>query len=481
MVDFVVIGAGIVGSLIARGLSRYDADTVVLEKENDVANVQTAANSAIIHSGHNPKPGTLRARLCVRGNELYDDLKEELGIPLIRTGAFVVAHGSDGERQLKHIADTAKKNGVSEFALLGRDEILAREPRLSDRITAALSLPTTKVTTPWEVAFRAMEQAVDNGVSFKKNAEVTDVTATADGFSVRINDDDAIITKHVIDAAGIMADRIGAFLEEPPFTVTPRKGEYFVIDRKEKGFVNRVIYPLPTDKGKGVLLTPQVHGEILLGPSSDYIDERIHAKTTREGMAYVREQSKVLSDQIPYQSIIRSFAGIRSSIKADDFHIKASEAHPHFYYLGGIDSPGLTAAPAIAEHLLGEVMHIEAHYDKKASFEPYRKDKRMFRDMSEDEQKRLIAQDARYGNIVCRCEHITEREIVDAMHGPLGSATIKGIKKRTRAGAGRCQGGSCEEKIVRLIAREKEISPLDVNYDGEHSKLFKGYTKKVTS
>lgn len=477
MYDFIVIGAGVIGSAVARELSRYKVKTLVLEKENDVANVQTLANSAIIHAGHNPKPGSLKARLSVEGNSLYDLWEKELKIPLLRNGAFVVAHNQAEEDELKFSLSLTKENKVGEFELLSGDQARRLEPNLAKSITQVLSLPTTKVTYPWEVAFACMENAIENGVEFKKNMTVTGIEYKDSIFSVEVNHQEIYVCKNIINASGVASDDIGGMLEMPPFKIRPRKGEYFVLDKKVEGFVKRVLYPLPTDKGKGVLLTPQVHGNILIGPSSEYIDDKHHASTTKEGLDYVKKHAGDLADNIPYNQIIRSFAGIRSTSTYDDFYIQESKNFKGFYYLGGIDSPGLTAAPAIAIYLTKEIIKVEKKYDSNPNFNPNRKQRIEFSRLPWNKQKQLIDSQAAYGNIICKCEKITEQEIIDAIHGPLGSQSIKGIKKRVRAGAGLCQGGYCEEKVMMIIARELKISPLDVEYDGLRSKLFVEETK----
>jgi glycerol-3-phosphate dehydrogenase len=477
MYDFIVIGAGVIGSAVAKELSKYKTKILCLEKENDVANVQTLANSAIIHAGHNPQPGSLKAKLSILGNHMYDQWEKDLEIPLLRTGAFVVAHDKDEEKSLMEFVEITKKNKVPDYAVLSGDQARQIEPNLAKSITKVLSLPTTKVTYPWEVAFACMENAIANGVVFKKNMTVTNIKKEDHFFSVQVNHQDVFECKYIINAAGVASDDIGAMIEEPPFKIKPRKGEYFVLDRRVEGFVKHVIYPLPTDRGKGVLLTPQVHGNILIGPSSEYIDDKHHASTTAAGLNYVKTHAKELAENIPYHQIIRSFAGIRSSSTYDDFYIQESKNHSGFFYLGGIESPGLTAAPAIAKYLINDVIHMSSKYQEKSDYNPHRKKKVEFHRLSFQEQEDLLKEEPLYGRIICKCEKITEKEILDAIHGPLGTQTLKGIKKRVRAGAGLCQGGYCEEKIVKILERELKVDPLQIKYDDEGSELFTEETK----
>jgi glycerol-3-phosphate dehydrogenase len=476
--DYIVIGAGVVGSSIARELSRYKAKSLVLEKENDVSNVQSLANSAIVHSGHNPDPGSLKARLSVWGNLLYEEMEKELQIPLLRSGAFVVAHNEKEELELEKLATLAKINGVPEFEILDYAEASKTEPNLSKSVTKVLSLPTTKVTYPWEVAFAAMENAIINGVEFIKNAKVTFIEKKEEYFEVTVNQKDLYYTKNLINAAGVASDDIAKMIEKHvPYEIKGRKGEYFVLDKRVKGFVNHVLYPLPTELGKGVLITPQYHGEILLGPNSVEVEDKYHPTTSFDGLNYVKQHSSLLADNIPFNQVIRSFAGIRSTSTNDDFYIKESLEVKGFYHLGGIDSPGLTACFAIAKYLLEEVIEVHKKYEINLDFNPYRAKKIRFHQLSLAEKHALIKEEPLYGNIICKCEKITEKEILDAMHGVLGSNTIKGIKKRTRAGAGLCQGGYCEEKIIKMIAKEFDMSPLEVAYDLEETKIFVQETK----
>lgn len=478
MYDYIIIGAGIIGSFIARELSRFQVKVLVLEKENDIANVQTLANSAILHSGHNPEANTLKARLNVWGNRLYEEYEEELSLPLLRCGAYVAAHNEKEEQTLQELAELARINGVPAFEILDYSEAVKTEPNLAKSITKVLSLPTTKVTYPWDVAFACMENAIVNGVEFRKNSEVTNITKTSSGFVVTINHKEQMDAKYLINAAGVCVDDIAKMIEKNvTYKIKPRLGEYYVLDKRMEGFVKHVLYPLPTELGKGVLLTPQVHGNILVGPNSVYVTDKHKVQNTASGLTYVKEHAKQLADNIPFHEIIRSFAGIRATSDQEDFIIEESKEVAGFYHAAGIDSPGLTAAPAIAKYLVEEIMKTPDHYQKKDHFNPYRNKAPEFHTLSFEEQRRWIERDVRYANIVCKCEHITEKEIVDAIHSPVGSDTIKGIKKRTRAGAGLCQGGYCEEKIYKIIARETKQSPLDILYDSPESNLFFHETK----
>lgn len=477
MYDYIIIGAGIVGTMIARELSRFEGNVLVLEKESDVANHQTIANSAIIHSGHDPKPGTLKATLCVSGNSLYETLEKELDLPILQTGGYVVAHDEHEEHTLYDLLERARQNGVSKAEIINADKARENEPNLHESIRSVLSLPTTRVTYPWEVAFAAMENAIENGAEIRLNSEVTKITKKEDAYTIVVNDKDTYQSRFVINAAGVHSDRIAAFIEnESPIRITPRKGEYIVLDRRVKGLIRHVIYPVPTDRGKGVLLTPQIHGNLLLGPTSVFVDDRENVKTTQDGIAGIKRDTEKLAQHIPYDKTIRSFSGIRATSDFPDFYIRESVRHPRFYHVAGIDSPGLTAAPAIATYLVDLIRN---SYDirKKTVFNPFRKKRLTYHKLSDKEKTALFEKDHRYGRLVCKCEKITEAEIVEAIKGPLGSDTIKGIKKRARAGSGLCQGGYCEHEVLKIIARETKKPLTKVDYYGKNTPILVRETK----
>ena len=474
--DYVVIGSGIIGTMIARELSRYDVSILVLEKENDIANHQTTANSAIIHSGHDPKEGTLKAKLCVLGNALYDNLEKELDIPLLRTGAFVVAHDDDEEKMLDQLYQRGQLNGVKEMLLLSGDEARLQEPLLSNSITKVLSLPTTKVTYPWEVAIAALGNAIKNGATFQRNSEVISISFKHGIYEIILKKNEIVQTKNVINAAGLWSDHVAFMLEKVfDLEIKPRKGEYLVLDRKAKDLFHKVIYPLPTRAGKGVLIVPQVHGNILLGPTSTPVNDPNNAGTTKDGMTYIKEHLKKLSEHIPYDMVIRTFAGIRASSTYDDFYIKESSNYPGFYHVAGIDSPGLTAAPAIALYLINDIIRPQAK--QKENFDPYRVKPIPFHQRSDDDKKKMIEENPKYGHLVCKCEKITEQEIIDAITGPTGNDTIKGIKKRARAGSGLCQGGYCESLVLKIISKTTGKPLNEINYYAKHTPILMKETK----
>ncbi len=478
MYDFIVIGAGISGALITRELSKYQGSVLLLEKENDVGNHATIANSAIVHSGHDPEPNSLKAQLCVRGNALYEVLEKELNIPLLRTGAFVLAHDKEEEATLDMLYRRSKTNKVPDVHYLSIEEARTLEPNLSDSVTKVLSLPSTKVTYPWEVALSAVENAIMNGAEFRKNQTVTSIDYKDGIFVVKVNKDECLHARFVINASGAFADQVAAMLEqEVPYKITPRRGEYFVLDRRVKGFINRTLYPVPTDKGKGVLLVPQVHGNILIGPNSVFQDSKQDITNTKDGLNYVKEEASRLAKDIPYNQVIRTFTGIRATSTYKDFYISSSKAYPQFIHVAGIDSPGLTAAPAIAEYVVNDLIKKLTPLVRKTNFNPYREKIKMFHDMTPEEKKEAFKNEPRYGRLICKCEKVTEGDVIQHIHRIIPGDTVKGVKKRARAGSGICQGGYCEVDVIKLISKELNIPLKSVNYYHQDTPILLKETK----
>jgi glycerol-3-phosphate dehydrogenase len=477
MYDYIIIGGGIIGCSIAYELSKYELKVLLLEELSDCANNQTSANSAIIHSGHDPLPGTLKAKLCVRGNELYDKLEGELSIPLLKTGAFVLAFNDNDIKVLEELYDRAQQNGVKEVSFLDRETAIKLEPNINPNVVKVLSLPTTKITYPWETTFAFLENAIINRTEYKTNKKVTSIKKINDHYSVIVNRYEQFETKGIINCAGVNTDLIAKMIDKKvEFEIKPRKGEYIILDKAAKGFVNHVLYPLPSAIGKGVLLIPQYHGNILIGPTSTPITERDDLSNTRFDMNNIKLNANLLANNIPYDKAIRTFAGIRATSNYSDFYIKESLENKNIYHVAGIDSPGLTSAPGISEYLINLIKETNT-LTPKIDFNPIRKKRVLFKDLNVEEQERLIKIDPRYGNVICKCEKITEREVMDAINGVVGINTIKGIKKRLRCGAGLCQGGYCENVVLKIIARETHVRYDEVNYYNPHTEILVSETK----
>lgn len=475
MIDYVVIGSGIVGSFIAWELSKHDLKVLLLEKESDIANGQTIANSGIIHSGHDPKEDTLKALLCVKGNQLYKKYEHPLQIPLRKTGAYVLAYDDHQLKELHILKERAHYNGVLDATLLTKSETLTRVPQAFSHVLGSLSLPSTMVTFPWKVCYNLIQNAMDNGLEVGLNKKVTDIKKEGNTYIVEVNHTAYIHTKGIINASGVHSDTVAAYLETPPFKIIPRRGEYFVLDHSVAAYLNHVIYPIPTKAGKGVILTPQVHGNILIGPNAEIITEKEATESTQHGLAYVKEKALTQLKDIPFHANIRTFSGIRASSDYEDFYIKES-IHKNVYHLGGMDSPGLTAAPAIALYLI-DLIKVNQPLTQKEVFKPLNIEKKPFKELNTEEKQALIFKQPTHGRIVCKCECVTEQDIIDVIHSKLGIQSIKGIKKHTRAGSGLCQGGYCESKIVKLIATHTNKPMTAVDYYEENTPILYKETK----
>lgn len=480
MYDVVIIGAGIIGSSIARALSKEEAKIIVLEMENDVANETTMANSAIIHSGYDPVPGTKKAKYNAWGNRLYEQLCKELNCMYQQIGSLTVAVNEEEWQTLNALKARAAQNNVEVF-LLTKEEVLKREPNVSDACVGALYAPTAAIVYPWEVTIALMENAMENGVELALNTKVTDISRqtkseTHTDYYMIETSNGSYKARSVINCAGIFADQIHNMVGHKSFEIRPRRGQYFVLDKSVGSHVHHVIFPCPSEKGKGVLVTPTTHGNILVGPTSEEITDVFGTQTTREGLEFVREHANLIVKDIPYNKVIRSFAGLRPSSDRHDFIVEEVEGHQGFIDVAGIESPGLASAPAIAQDV-SEIVIRRLGLQKKVDFNPNRREHIVFKDLSTEEKQALIKKNPLYGKMVCRCEQVTEGEIVDCIQRSAGARTIKGVKKRVRPGMGRCQGGFCEPLVLDILARELGVSPLDIDYDGVNTKILLEETK----
>jgi len=474
VLDIIIIGAGIIGTSIARALSKYEANILVIEKNYDIASETTMANSAIIHSGYDPVPNTKKAIYNVQGSQMYKKICEELGVYYDQVGSLTVALNDEDMIMLQELKTRGDINGVP-VSLKTTAEVLEMEPKLSPDIKGALFAETTAIVYPMEVAIAMMENAIMNGAHLKVNEAVIGIIKIDEGFEVTTTKS-SYRTKVIVNAAGLFADQIHNMIAKPTYTIEPKRGQYYVLDQSEKGFVNRVIYPCPNEKGKGVLLVPTTHGNILIGPTSEQIEAHDQKEVTREGLAYIRDKAQQISKEIPYNKVIHTFSGLRPACTSHDFIIESAEDMPSFIDVGGIESPGLASAPAIAEAVVNIVKELVALKENN-QFNPYREGYTHFVLLSEEEKSMLIKEKPAYGQMVCRCEYITEGEILDCINRPAGAITVKGVKIRVRPGMGRCQGGFCEPHIVEILARELGISPLDVLYDQEGSNILVEETK----
>ncbi len=475
--DAAIIGAGVIGSLIARELSKYDIKTVLLEKLNDVAQGTTKANSAIVHAGYDAVPGTLKAVLNVEGTRLMGSLCRDLSVPYKNIGSLVVGFSQGDMKTIEDLYHRGKRNHVPQLEIIGKERLLELEPQISEEAVGALYAPSAGIVCPYELCIAAAENAVSNGVELIRNFEVKSIQADDSGDFVISSDNDTVTAKYIINAAGVYADIIAAMVGDDSFSISPRKGEYLLLDKSMSGIVSRTIFQCPNAMGKGILITPTVDNNVLIGPSAEDIEDRDDLTTTESGTALVQKSVHKTVPNFTIRDIITSFSGIRAHGSTDDFIIGKSKANRKFINVAGIESPGLSAAPAIAVYvekiLLSELPGLKV----RESYNPIREKPVRFREMSTSQRKEIIAKNKAYGRIICRCETVTEGEILDAIHSPVGARDVDGVKRRTRSGMGRCQGGFCGSKVVEILARELGINLDDVTKFGGESKFLVGKTK----
>lgn len=475
MYDVVIIGCGVVGASAAYELARYKLRVAVLEAAADIAAGTTKANSAIIHAGYDPEPGTLMARLNVEGNRLTGEICEKLQVPFKRVGSLVVAFSPEQLPTLRTLYDRGCKNGVPGLRLLSGEEARAMEPGLSEEVCGALLAPSAGIIDPWGFAIAMAETAVRGGVEVRRDCPVTGIEDTGAGFVLHTPTGD-VTARFVLNAAGVDADRVHEMLEPNDWHTLPSRGEYYLLDKSEHDRVSRVIFQCPGPEGKGVLVAPTIHGNLICGPNAEAVEDRLDLGNTAAGMAEVRAKASRSVPGIQWRQNIRNFAGLRANTTRNDFIIEESGAHPGFIDLAGIKSPGLSSAPAIAkmaaEMLAADGLALEP--------DPDFVDKRehiVFKNLSAEEKNELIRKDPRYGRVVCRCETITEGEIVAALHSPIPPRSINGVKRRCNAGMGRCQGGFCGPRVQEIIARELGIDQAEVLLEQAGSTILTGRTK----
>lgn len=467
MYDYIIIGGGITGSFIARELSKYDVKTLIIDAESDLANQTTMANSAIVHSGYDPKPNTLKAKLNVKGNLMYKDLCKYYDVEFNQLGSLTVAFSSDGIETLKELEERAKINGV-EVKLLSQKELLQQEPSIKKTAVGALFAPRAAIVYPWQITYAIMDHAITNGIELKLNTRVEDINKNNSEYEVVCNNG-TFITKNIINCAGVHATKIQEMLEESEYKITPRKGEYYVLERGPYKYVNHIIFPLPTERGKGVLANPISEREILIGPTSEEVNDYYDVSTTNEKLQYLKDEVLKTMENMPVDRIMRSFSGLRASANKGDFIIEESKSNKGFFHVMGIESPGFASAPAIAKYV-AEIANFD-NLKLKDDFKEYTATTRI-RPLTKEERYEKISENSDYGKIVCRCEQISKQEVIECIKGNVGASTVKGVKKRVRPGQGKCQGGFCEVDIVKILAEELDKSILDVCYDSSESNVL---------
>lgn len=485
--DVIIIGGGVVGCLLARFLSRYQLDILLIEKENDIGSVTSAANTAIVHPGYDAIPGSLKAKLNVAANPMWDELSSQLQFAFTRHGDYVVAVGDEELPKLDMLMERGKLNGVPGMRLVSAEEMRKREPNINPNVSGALWATTGGICDPFGVTVAAAENAIANGVRIMRETAFLDfIWDDTRIVGIKTNRGD-FACRWAVNAAGLASDVVmhKAGLH-PEFKITPRKGEYFVLDRTQFT-VNNVLFPVPSDISKGILVTTTVHGNTILGPNAENIDDTENKENTKDGMNEVFEGAKKLVPQVNPRHIIAIFAGLRAGGNArcltegvdyqHDFMVEIPKEVQGFINLGGIESPGLTASPAIALHVIELLNDAGEKLQEKKDWDPIRPARPQFRHLDHAQREALIKKDPRYGRVVCRCENVTEGEIVAEIHSPIPARTYDAIKRRTWLGTGRCQGGFDMPRVSEILARELGVSQLEISKKNERSTFLERPTK----
>ena len=481
MYDVLIIGGGVTGSAIARELSRYDLKTALFEKGEDVCSGTSKANSGIAHAGFDAAPGSWKAKMNIRGSRMLEELSRKLDFPYKRNGSLVLCFDEKDRPHLEKLLEQGKKNGVEGLEILEKKELLALEPSLSDTVVCALHAPTGGIVCPFKLNIALAENAAVNGVEFHLKegvltVEKADFPEHAEGYRV-VTEKGSYETRTVVNAAGLYGDAFHNQVSGEKLHITPRKGEYCLMDKKVGRLVSHTIFQMPTAMGKGVLVTPTVHGNLMVGPTATDISDKEGVDTTAEGLDEVLKKAALSVKSLPKGVTITSFAGLRAHEDGDDFILGEVKDAPGFFDAVGIESPGITSAPAIGEWMAERVvekLRMTQKVEEKRDFQETRKDIPCIASMDPAEAAELIAENPAYGTVICRCEKVTEGEIIDAIRRPLGARSLDGIKRRTRAGMGRCQAGFCSTKVMEILARELGIPLEEVTKAGGDSRMLTG-------
>ena len=482
MYKIAIIGGGVVGGLIARAMSKYKGSLVILEKESDVAMGQSKANSGIVHAGYDPQPGSLKAILNVRGSQMMEEVCRELDVKYRNNGTLVVGFDDDDMIMLKELLERGRQNGVEGLELIDGEAVRRIEKNLSEKIVGALYAPTGAVVCPYELTIHSIGNAMDNGAELITEFEVAGIERkyapepdTGACYKLTSADGRTIEAEYVLNCAGIHSDEIARMVGSREFSITPRRGQYLLLDKEAGNMVSTTVFRTPTKMGKGVLATKTVDGNILLGPTSEDIEDKEDKAVTSEGLLSVLARETEFFDSIPLNLLITQFTGLRAHGNMGDFFIESPQQG--FINCAGIESPGLSASPAIAEMVEKMLIEAGAAEELKSDYNPRVEGIIRFRDMTAEEKNSLIEKRPEYGRVVCRCEEITEGEILDAIRRNPPARDIDGVKRRTRAGMGRCQGGFCMPSVAELLSEELRVPFEDVTKSGKGSEITFERTK----
>ncbi len=471
--DVAVVGAGVIGAHTARILSHYQLRVALLEREHDIGMGTSKANSAIVHAGFDARPGSLKARFNVEGVRMMPALAEELHIPYHRIGSLLVAYAQEELPRLHELLRRGRENGVPDLELLDRDALHAMEPHLNPQALAALHAPSAGIICPFELCLAAAEHAVLNGCDLLRGFKVDRIVFTengADSFFTVFAGEKSVQARYLVNCAGVHCPEIAGMIGDDSLHVIPRKGEYMLLDKTQGRLARHVLFQCPSAMGKGVLVTPTVDGNLLVGPSAVDIEDLDDVSTTAQTLAYVLESAKKTIPSLTTREVITSFAGLRAHGDRGDFILEPSKVNSRMIHAAGVESPGLSASPAIAQYLV-QMLVDTAGFRRKAEVIPRKKPLR-FRELNQEQKRELVARDPRYGRVVCRCETVTQGEVLDAIHAPVGAVDLDGVKRRVRVGAGRCQGGFCGPAALELLARELHMPREEITKCGGDSHIL---------
>ena len=475
MFDCLVIGAGVVGGLVARELTKYKLSVCIVEKAADVAMGATRANSAIVHAGYDAKEGTLKAKLNVLGSEMMEDVCRELGVKYKRNGSLVVGFDEDDAATLHSLIERGKKNGVKGLSFLEREELIELEPNIGAAVTCALRAETGAIVCPYELCMAAVGNAMDNGATLKLGFNVEKIEDIGGAYKVS-SSSDSVEAKLIINCAGVYADEMAKLVGDDSFSIRPRRGEYMLLDKECGDIVGHTVFRCPSKMGKGVLVTPTVDGNLLLGPTAEDIDDKADTSTTAEGLSRVASLALDQVNGINLGKVITSFTGLRATGSTGDFIINSPKAG--FINCAGIESPGLTSAPAIAKYVVDMLKELGVELEENENFNGVRRPMHYFRELSKEEKNEIIKENPDYAHVICRCETVTAGEIIEAIRTNPRPTDIDGIKRRTRASMGRCQGGFCTPYMVEILAREMGVPVTEITKFGGESYINVGKTEK---
>ena len=469
--DVLIIGAGVIGAMTARELSRYRLKVCLLEKENDVACGASRANSGIIHGGYDPEPGTLKAKLNTQGIELLYEAARQLHVPHKNNGSLVCAFSAEEDAAVQELYDRGLENGIRGLRVISGDEARALEPNLSAQITSALHVPNAGIICPYALTIAAAGNAMDNGVELKRNFAVSTIEQAEGSYTVTARDGRFVTGRYVLNCAGGYSDKIAALVGDNRFTIIPRSGEYMLLDKTEGSRVSHTIFQVPSVEGKGILVSPTADGNLLTGPTATKVDTPESRDTTPEGLEQVRRLAAKSVPSVDFRQVITSFSGVRASEKSGDFIIESSKNTPGVIHVAAIDSPGLTCCVAIARYVADLLQRAGLILEEKPDWNGTREDPHSFRHLSDEVKDAFIRENPAYGRIVCRCETVTEGEIRAAIRTNPPAWDIDGVKRRTRSGMGRCQGGFCGPYVMRLLSEELGIPMEEVTKNGPGSQM----------